>query len=130
MCVVSLPFSPGCVKLTTWQNVELFFCLYAQAWGDPEKCNSSNSRLLGFFSAVPAIWRALQCLRRYHDTRNVFPHLVNCGKYAMTIVTAVCLSLYRIDDRKIALSFYIAFAAINAVYCCKPPFPSLLAPSF
>jgi hypothetical protein len=48
----------------------------------------------------------------------------------MTIVTAVCLSLYRIDDRKIALSFYIAFAAINAVYCCKPPFPSLLAPSF
>ncbi|KAL2260038.1 hypothetical protein VTK26DRAFT_6096 [Humicola hyalothermophila] len=98
-------------------NVELFFCLYAHSWDNPEECNSSHSRLLGFLGALPPIWRALQCIRRYHDTRHVFPHLVNCGKYTMTIITAVLLSLYRISGTKTNLSFYIAFAAINAVYC-------------
>ncbi|KAK4239674.1 hypothetical protein C8A03DRAFT_32275 [Achaetomium macrosporum] len=98
-------------------NIELFFCLYATSWDDPENCNSSHSRLLGFFGALPPIWRALQCIRRYHDTRNVFPHLVNCGKYTMTILTAVWLSLYRIGDTQTNLSLYIAFATINAVYC-------------
>ncbi|KAK4043450.1 hypothetical protein C8A01DRAFT_32376 [Parachaetomium inaequale] len=98
-------------------NIELFFCLYAHSWNDPVQCNSSHSRLLGFFAALPPIWRALQCIRRYRDTRNVFPHLVNCGKYTMTILTAVWLSLYRIGDTRTNLSFFIAFATINAVYC-------------
>ncbi|KAK4157608.1 protein SYG1 [Chaetomidium leptoderma] len=98
-------------------NIELFFCLYANRWNDPVQCNSSHSRLLGFFAALPPIWRALQCIRRYRDTRNVFPHLVNCGKYTMTILTALWLSLYRIGDSNTNLSFFIAFASINAVYC-------------
>ncbi|KAK3945161.1 EXS family-domain-containing protein [Diplogelasinospora grovesii] len=98
-------------------NIELFFCLYAHYWNDPEQCNSTHSRLLGFFNALPPIWRALQCIRRYNDTGNVFPHLVNCGKYSMTIITAVFLSLYRIDDSHTNLAFFITFAAINAVYC-------------
>lgn len=101
------------------QNIELFFCLYANSWDNPVQCNSSHSRLLGFFAALPPIWRALQCIRRYHDTRNVFPHLVNCGKYTMTILTAVWLSLYRMGDSQTNLSFFIAFASINAIYCCK-----------
>lgn len=99
------------------QNVELFFCLYANSWNRPERCNSSHSRLLGFFGALPPIWRALQCIRRYYDTKNVFPHLVNCGKYGMTILTAVCLSLYRISNTQTNMSLFITFATINAVYC-------------
>ncbi|KAM7198062.1 EXS family domain containing protein [Naviculisporaceae sp. PSN 640] len=98
-------------------NVELFFCLYANYWDNPNQCNSNHSRLMGFFATLPPIWRALQCVRRYLDTRNVFPHLVNCGKYTMTIITAVCLSLYRIDGTQANLSLFITFAAINAVYC-------------
>ncbi|KAJ9629282.1 Xenotropic and polytropic retrovirus receptor 1 [Taxawa tesnikishii (nom. ined.)] len=75
-------------------NIELFFCLYAQGWSNPPMCNSSHSRLLGFFSALPGVWRALQCLRRYYDTRNVFPHLVNCGKYIATICMYMSLSIW------------------------------------
>ncbi|KAI9780506.1 MAG: Xenotropic and polytropic retrovirus receptor 1 [Candelina submexicana] len=78
-------------------NIELFFCLYARDWNDPAQCNSSHSRLLGFFSTLPGIWRALQCIRRYYDTRNAFPHLVNCGKYSFTILYYMTLSLYRMD---------------------------------
>ncbi len=76
---------------------------------------------MGFFAALPPIWRALQCIRRYYDTRNVFPHLVNCGKYGMSILAAVLLSVYRMDDSQVSLSFFITFATINAVYCCKSP---------
>ncbi|RYP43237.1 hypothetical protein DL768_010031 [Monosporascus sp. mg162] len=98
-------------------NVELFFCLYSNHWDNPVQCNSSHSRLMGFFSALPPIWRALQCIRRYQDTKNVFPHLVNCGKYCMTIMAAVTLSLYRIDGTYATLGAFVTFAMINSIYC-------------
>ncbi|KAI1425845.1 EXS family-domain-containing protein [Xylaria sp. FL1777] len=97
-------------------NVELFFCLYANYWENPPICNSSHSRLLGFFSTLPAIWRALQCIRRYYDTKNVFPHLVNCGKYIMTILSYVTLSLYRIQNTHSNLALFIAFSTLNGLY--------------
>lgn len=97
-------------------NIPMFFCLYANEWDQPGMCNSSHSRLQGFFNALPPIWRALQCIRRYRDTKNVFPHLVNCGKYIMTITTAVLLSLYRLNHSQPILALYITFATINACY--------------
>lgn len=43
----------------------------------------------------------------------------------MTIIAAVCLSLYRINGTQANLSLFITFAAINAVYCCNSPHTSL-----
>ncbi|KAL8709740.1 MAG: hypothetical protein Q9220_005526 [cf. Caloplaca sp. 1 TL-2023] len=40
-------------------NLELFFCLYVHSWNQPAQCNSTHSRLLGFFSTLPGIWRAI-----------------------------------------------------------------------
>ncbi|KAL0943389.1 SYG1-like protein [Colletotrichum truncatum] len=97
-------------------NVELFFCIYANAWVNPVQCNSSHSRVLGFLGALPPIWRFLQCLRRYRDTRNIFPHLVNGGKYTMSILAAMSLSIYRIDGTRGNLAMFITFSTINAVY--------------
>jgi hypothetical protein len=110
-------------QLLISQNIGLFFCLYAHYWNDPPQCNSSHSRILGFLSALPGIWRALQCLRRYRDTGNVFPHLVNCGKYAMTIIYYATLSLYRIEKTHHMLALFTTFAAVNAIYCCKFTIP-------
>ncbi|GAB7347012.1 hypothetical protein MBLNU459_g3160t1 [Dothideomycetes sp. NU459] len=106
-----------CSQTYALGNLELFFCLYAQDWRDPPLCNSSHSRLLGFFAALPGIWRLLQCLRRYYDTRNVFPHLVNGGKYTATIMYYVSLSLYRIAKTSELRAFFIFCATINSVYC-------------
>ncbi|KAG6994091.1 protein SYG1 [Physcia stellaris] len=106
-----------CSQTYTMGNVELFFCLYAHHWSQPTQCNSTHSRLLGFFSCLPGIWRALQCLRRYYDTRNAFPHLVNCGKYTFTILTYMTLSLYRIDENHSLRALFIVCATINAIYC-------------
>jgi hypothetical protein len=53
----------------------------------------------------------------------VFPHLVNCGKYTMSILAAVTLSIYRINNTHANLALFIAFATINAIYCCQFPLP-------
>ncbi|ERT01350.1 hypothetical protein HMPREF1624_02595 [Sporothrix schenckii ATCC 58251] len=105
-----------CSLVYSMCNVELFFCLYANGWNSPQQCNSSHSRLLGFFSTLPPIWRLLQCFRRYRDTRNVFPHLVNGGKYTMTILSYVMLSLYRIHESHTNLALFITFSTINSFY--------------
>ncbi|KKY24183.1 putative signal transduction protein [Phaeomoniella chlamydospora] len=106
-----------CSQTYAMGNIELFFCLYANDWGNPPQCNSSHSRLLGFFSTLPAVWRALQCLRRYYDSRNWFPHLVNCGKYGFNILFYMSLSLYRVHRAQELRIVFILFATINAIYC-------------
>ena len=98
-------------------HLELFFCLYSRHWNEPAMCNSSHSRLLGFFTTLPGIWRALQCRRRYYDTRDVFPHLVNCGKYGFTILSGMALSLFRIERTTEMMALFIVFASINSIYC-------------
>ncbi|GAO49163.1 hypothetical protein G7K_3321-t1 [Saitoella complicata NRRL Y-17804] len=107
--VQSLTYSMG--------NIELFACLYARHWkGNLQQCNSAHSALLGFMTCLPGIWRFLQCLRRYRDTRNVFPHLVNAGKYLCTTFTYMFLSLWRIHlDTKYQV-LYIVFATLNTIY--------------
>ena len=42
---------------------------------------------------LPAWFRFAQCLRRYRDTREVFPHLVNAGKYSTGFFVAVFSSI-------------------------------------
>ncbi|KAJ9659444.1 Xenotropic and polytropic retrovirus receptor 1 [Coniosporium apollinis] len=106
-----------CSEIYAMGNIPMFFCLYVNKWQNPGQCNSNHSRLMGFFSTLPGIWRALQCLRRYRDTRDVFPHLVNCGKYTMTILYYMCKSLWQIDRGKHHEILFIFFATANAIYC-------------
>ena len=106
-----------CSETYVMGNISLFFCLYAQNWSQPPQCNSSHSRLIGFFSTLPGIWRAFQCLRRYYDSRNWFPHLANCGKYLGNILYYMTLSLYRIHKVESLRAVFILFATVNAVYC-------------
>ncbi|KAI9669004.1 MAG: hypothetical protein M1817_005161 [Caeruleum heppii] len=106
-----------CSETYAMGNIALFSCLYAQHWSDPDRCNSNHSRLLGFLTCLPAIWRCLQCLRRYFDTKNIFPHLVNGGKYIFTILFSMSLSMYRINQTPQLKAFFILSSAINSTYC-------------
>ncbi|KKZ60757.1 hypothetical protein EMCG_04566 [[Emmonsia] crescens] len=105
-----------CSQTYAMSNVALFFCLYSKGWDNAPKCNSSHSRVMGFLSTVPSIWRSFQCLRRYFDTRNAFPHIVNLGKYSFSILYYMTLSLYRIHKVDELRAIFITFACINAIY--------------
>ena len=106
-----------CSETYAMSQFELFFCLYAHHWRDPPQCNSNHSHLLGFFTTIPAIWRALQCLRRYYDSRNWFPHLANFAKYLCNILYYMSLSLYRMNLTPQYRAVFITLAAVNGVYC-------------
>ncbi|EGE07104.1 EXS family protein, partial [Trichophyton equinum CBS 127.97] len=105
-----------CSQTYAMGNIALFFCLYANKWDNPPMCNSSHSRIFGFVTTIPSIWRGFQCLRRYYDTRNAFPHLVNFGKYSFSILYYLTLSLYRIDKSTTLRGIFITFACLNAIY--------------
>lgn len=110
-----------CSLTYTMGNISFFFCMYATHWsgalegGDP-KCGSSKSRLMGFFATLPPIWRFLQCLRRYFDSGDWFPHLANMVKYFITVLYYMLLSVYRIDRTLQNRAAFIFFAIVNSVY--------------
>ncbi|KAG5288357.1 SYG1 protein [Histoplasma ohiense] len=105
-----------CSQVYAMSNIALSFCLYSKGWDNAPRCNSSHSRVMGFFSTVPSIWRSFQCLRRYFDTRNAFPHIANLGKYSFSILYYMTLSLYRIQRVDQARAIFITCASINSVY--------------
>ncbi|KAK4539711.1 hypothetical protein LTR36_010422 [Oleoguttula mirabilis] len=106
-----------CSQTYALGNTELFFCLYARHWNDPPQCNSGNSRLLGFFSTLPGIWRLLQCVRRYYDT-GLWTHGANGVKYTCTILQYMSLSLWRFNKSSYGLeAFFIVCASMNSLYC-------------
>ena len=71
-------------------------------------------------------------MRRYHDTRMVFPHIANSGKYLCTVLYYMTLSIYRIEKGALqvqdpkndalprgvltAKAFFIFFATLNSIY--------------
>jgi xenotropic and polytropic retrovirus receptor 1 len=71
---------------------------------------------MALLSALPPMWRAIQCLRRYYDTRSFFPHLANCVKYFMFLSMIVALSEYRIIGGETTLSVFIFCATASTIY--------------
>lgn len=110
-----------CSQTYSMGGIELFFCLYAHDWINPPQCNSGNSRVLGFLTTVPGLMRFFQCLRRYADTRDKYPHLLNALKYTFTILQYMSLSLYRIDKTVELRGVFIAFATLNSIMTSKSP---------
>lgn len=56
-------------------------------------------------NCLPAWFRFAQCLRRYRDSREAFPHLVNAGKYSTTFLAVICLTLKNYHDPKFASTY-------------------------
>ena len=56
-------------------------------------CNTYAYYARAIVACLPAWFRFAQCLRRYRDTRQAFPHLVNAGKYSTTFFVVIFASL-------------------------------------
>lgn len=52
-----------------------------------------NNWVRPMVSCLPAWFRFAQCLRRYRDTREAFPHLLNAGKYSTTFFVVLFSTL-------------------------------------
>ncbi|KAG0419269.1 Xenotropic and polytropic retrovirus receptor 1 like protein, partial [Dictyocoela muelleri] len=49
---------------------------------------------------LPSWFRFAQCLRRYRDTKQKFPHLVNAGKYASGFLVSITNTIRRATNRQ------------------------------
>ena len=107
-------------------NISFFICLYADKWknvlgggqvpSSSVRCGSAYSRPMGFLQSLPSIFRFLQCLRRFMDTGDAFPHLANMVKYLIGAIYYCLLSVWRIDRTSLNRAAFITFACINSIY--------------
>ena len=95
-------------------DIATFICVYSNA--PNASCGSSSLKSMGVLSCLPSFWRFMQCLRRFADSSDWFPHLLNAGKYSMGIAYNASLSAYRISNHNPAKRKpFIIFATINSV---------------
>lgn len=87
-------------------------------------CTKSMYGVRAVVACLPAWFRFAQCLRRYRDTKLVFPHVVNAGKYSTTFFVQLFATLYRVhmevytdDYRQKSVFFYLWIVAYIASSC-------------
>ena len=57
-----------------------------------------------------------QCLRRYRDTRQKFPHLVNAGKYSTSMITNLVSFLLHVLEEEMLFYVWIACKLVSTFY--------------
>ncbi|VDO44535.1 unnamed protein product [Onchocerca flexuosa] len=76
---------------------------------------TSSAGIRVLVSVFPATIRFMQCLRRFHDTGNAHPHLINAGKYSTTYLVVFFKSLNhwaeKTDPTATSIFFYLWIAA-------------------
>ncbi|KAH9634879.1 hypothetical protein HF086_017178 [Spodoptera exigua] len=80
-------------------------------------------------NVVPAWTRFFQCLRRYRDSREAFPHLVNAGKYSTTffvVLFATLRTLY--NDFVLRFIWTVSFVLTENNVVSGETMTSILAP--
>jgi hypothetical protein len=104
-----------CNQLTSIElaffDLEFFCCFYFsdRHWWSTNLTSSTQPTgifctgwtrflLQAFLLAIPSLLRFTQCVRRYHDTKLAFPHLVNAGKYCASFCVAITNSLRRASN--------------------------------
>ncbi|KAL2062657.1 hypothetical protein VTL71DRAFT_5729 [Oculimacula yallundae] len=97
-------------------NIGFFFCIYAINFLDETTCDSTNIFAASLLAGLPAVLRLLQCFRRYFDSKVIFPHLVNAGKYAVSILFTLELAFYRLDGGIRNLILLVIIGTISALY--------------
>ena len=87
-------------------DIEYLICFYLNG----SNLNSTNENvhmicsawseiiLQIFFQSLPSWFRFVQCLRRYRDTKEKFPHLLNAGKYASGFFVIITNALRRVQS--------------------------------
>lgn len=110
-------------------DFHFLICFYFTNGGNwMEASNTSQCMEHSFITrpivnCIPAWIRFAQCLRRYRDTKEAFPHLVNAGKYSTTffvVIFGTLRSVYQANYASSAdnpfLFLFIASCILNSCY--------------
>ncbi|XP_024084692.1 xenotropic and polytropic retrovirus receptor 1 isoform X2 [Cimex lectularius] len=115
--------------VTVFLDIHFTFCFYFTS-GDilgPKGGDSCSGMIAiitkGLVNCIPAWMRFAQCLRRYRDSKEAFPHLVNAGKYSTTFFVVIFNTLksiykddYLPDDINPYEYLWVAANVISTIY--------------
>merc|ERR1711971_657514 len=79
-------------------------------------CSDSGWWLVALVRCLPAWFRFAQCLRRYRDTKEAFPHLVNAGKYSTTFLVVTFATLSSVYSTKEEWSPFFYCYILSAIF--------------
>ncbi|XP_032664967.1 xenotropic and polytropic retrovirus receptor 1-like isoform X2 [Odontomachus brunneus] len=110
---------------TVFLDFQYFVCFYIQnsSWTDvTETCIMRELSMRPFVACLPAWFRFAQCLRRYRDTKEAFPHLVNAVKYATSFFVVIFSYLHLRSSKYYALStknpYFYLWLIVSMVSSC------------
>lgn len=89
-------FNSLVTALMDFQFLTCFYCTNSNDWTNMqgvEHCMEKDFIIRPIVNCLPAWFRFAQCLRRYRDSREAFPHLVNAGKYSTTFLVVLFATL-------------------------------------
>nr|CAD7256647.1 unnamed protein product [Timema shepardi] len=86
-------------------DFQFLICFYITSddWlevGDTSQCSSKSYIVRPIVNCLPAWFRFAQCLRRYRDSKEAFPHLANAGKYSTTFAVVIFSTLRAVNADK------------------------------
>ncbi|ALC49868.1 CG10483 [Drosophila busckii] len=95
---------------TALLDFEYLICFYFTNgnWSqaiDASICMEKDFIVRPIVNCLPAWFRFAQCIRRYRDSREAFPHLTNAGKYSTTFLVVIFATLKSYNSRYYASSF-------------------------
>lgn len=73
--------------------------------GDTTQCMSGSLFVRPIVNCLPAWFRFAQCIRRYRDSKEAFPHLANAGKYSTTFLVVISNTLCAYNAGKLQTIF-------------------------
>ncbi|XP_055371502.1 xenotropic and polytropic retrovirus receptor 1-like [Condylostylus longicornis] len=86
-------------------------------------CLENDFIIRPIVNCLPAWFRFAQCLRRYRDTKEAFPHLVNAGKYSTTFLVVISATLRSYNAQYYSSAYenpftwiWILMATISSTY--------------
>ncbi|XP_039314510.1 xenotropic and polytropic retrovirus receptor 1 isoform X2 [Solenopsis invicta] len=113
---------------TVFLDFQYFICFYIQnsSWTDvspdTDTCIMRELSMRPFVVCLPAWFRFAQCLRRYRDTKETFPHLLNAVKYATSFFVVIFSYLHLINKKHYALStenpYFYLWLTVSVVSSC------------
>ncbi|KAK4877227.1 hypothetical protein RN001_009733 [Aquatica leii] len=114
--------------VTAFTDIQYFICFYATtdnlySASGANYCVEKFIPIRAIVACLPAWFRFAQCLRRYRDTKEVFPHFANAAKYATSFFVVIFTSLYHMHatENKVVTEnpffyFWIAASLISSCY--------------
>lgn len=101
----------------TFTSVQAFVCAYTERWENlGATCTMGATYFIAVPTSFPALWRLSQCLLRWRQTGNAWPHGANAVKYIMSLLVIWFSTWSKISGLLAARVLWIVTAAISAVY--------------